>query len=171
MELLNQHEMIEHIAHQIIEFDNELQENLKLKMYEQQLRENEKVQDNIMKAVESGFFNEKSQERMLQLQSEKADLVWRIDSEKLNIPIKLDFDELIYWFEQFKNSNIKDPSFRERLADTFINKVILWNDKMIIVYNIKGRDNEKITVEQIIDEYEQEKFKRLQPWWSQSDSN
>ena len=162
MELLNQNGMIENIARQIIEYNDELQENPKLKLYEKQMQECEKALNNIMRAVEQGIFNDKTQERMLQLESDKADLLWRIDGEKLDVPIKLDFDELIYWFEQFKSGDIKDQSFRERLADAFINKVILFNDKMIIVYNVKGHDKEKITVEQILDEYEQEKEKRAE---------
>ena len=87
---------------------------------------------------------------MLQLQSEKADILWRIDGEKLDIPIKLDLDETIFWFEQFASGEVQDREYCERLIDTFVNKVVLWNDKMIVVYNIKGADNDKITVEQII---------------------
>ena len=143
MRLLNTHGIMEQIATQLIEYNDELQTNPKLAMYEKQLAETEKAMQNIMKAVEQGFFNPQSQERMLQLESEKADLIFRIDGERLDVPIKLDRDEIIFWFEQFAKGDINDTKFKERLAETFVNKVIVWNDKILIVYNVKGRDNEK----------------------------
>ena len=93
----------------------------------------------------------------MKLQSERADIVWRLDGEKLNIPIKLDLDEVICWFELFASGEIENREYQERLIDAFVSNVILWNDKMIIVYNIKGTDNDKITVEQILDEYNETK--------------
>ena len=80
---------------------------------------------------------------MLKLESDKADLIFRIDGERLDVPIKLGRDEIIFWFEQFAKGDINDPKFKECLAETFVNKVIVWNDKILIVYNVKGRDNEK----------------------------
>ncbi|MDR0696459.1 MAG: hypothetical protein LBF68_02795 [Christensenellaceae bacterium] len=54
---------------------------------------------------------------------------------------------------QFINGNADDEQFRERIIDCFINKVILWNDKIIITFNIKGTDNEKVCVDEIINGY------------------
>ena len=157
--LLNRKGMIETIAAQVVAFNDELQANPKLDLYEQQLRDTEKAIANLLRAVEQGLFNESTKQRMLQLESDKADLLWRIDGEKLDVPIKLDLDETIFYFESFAKGDVNDPKFRERLVDAFVNKVILWNDKMIIVYNVKGTDSEKVTIEEIISDYEQEKEK------------
>ena len=156
VDLLHKDGMTRKIAEQVIIYNDEIQANPKITQYEKQLQDVEKALSNFTRAIEQGIFNDKTQERMLQLQSEKADLIWRIDGEKLDIPIKLDLDETIFWFEQFANGETQDRAYCERLIDTFVNKVILWNDKMIIVYNIKGADNDKITVEEIIAEYENE---------------
>ena len=90
---------------------------------------------------------------MLTLESKKTDLTTEIESEKLNIPIPLDRDKLLFWFEQFKDGDINDEAFRERLVDTFIHKVILFDDKIIIVYNISNGNNENITVEEILNDF------------------
>ena len=156
VDLLHKDGITRKIAEQVIIYNDEIQANPKIAQYEKQLQDVEKALSNFTRAIEQGIFNDKTQERMLQLQSEKADLLWRIDGEKLDIPIKLDLDETIFWFEQFANGETQDRAYCERLIDTFVNKVILWNDKMIIVYNIKGADNDKITVEQILSEYENE---------------
>lgn len=157
MQLLQQKGMIEKIADQVVAYNDELQINPKIALYQKQLAECEKALENIMRAIEQGIFNELTQDRILKLQSEKADLIWRLDGEKLNKPIKLDRQEVIFWFSQFANGNTGDEQFRERLIDTFINKVIVWNEYAIITYNIKGKDNEKITVDQIIADFEKEK--------------
>jgi hypothetical protein len=71
----------------------------------------------------------------------------------LKQPIKLVYNEVKYWFLQFINGNADDEQFRERIIDCFINKVILWNDKIIITFNVKGTDNEKVSVDEIIADY------------------
>ena len=159
IELLNRKGMIPHIAERLVAHNDELQSNPKLELYQKRLAETEKAIANLLRAVEQGLFSASTQERMLQLESDKADLLFRIDGEKLDIPIKLDLDETIFWLASFAKGDVSDPKFRERLADTFINKIILWNDRMLIVYNTRGTDNEKITVEQVISDYEREKEK------------
>ena len=93
---------------------------------------------------------------MLQLESEKADLVWRLDGERLNVPIKLEYTEILFWLKSFTDGDANDEKHRERLIDTFINKIVLWNDKAYITYNVNGMDGEKVTVEQIIADFEKE---------------
>jgi len=90
---------------------------------------------------------------MLALESKKADLQLEIDEEKLNKPIPLVYDEIVFWLESFMDGDTNCKMFRELLIDVFVNKVILYNDKIIIVYNIKDGDNEKITVEEIIKDF------------------
>ena len=149
--------MIERIAQRLVAYNDELQSNPKLELYEQQLRETEKKISNMVKAVQQGFYNQTMQDTMLQLESEKADLLFRIDGEKLNIPIKLDYDKVVYYFSQFASGDPNDAQFRERLIDSFVNKVIVWNDKAIITYNINGLDGEKITAEQIISDFKKQR--------------
>ena len=155
--LLKTNGMIGRIAERLVAYNDELQSNPKLELYEQQLRETEKKIANMVKAVQQGFYNQTMQDTMLQLESEKADLHFRIDGEKLDIPIKLDYDRVLFYFEQFANGDPNDAQFRERLIDGFINKVIVWNDRMIITYNIAGTDGEKVTADQIIKDFEKQR--------------
>ena len=154
MNKLQEQGMIEMIAKQIVEYNNEMQTNPKLEHYESQLRECGKSLDNIMRAVEQGLFNSKTQERMLQLESEKADLIFRIDGEKLDVPIKLNELELIFWFKQFIDGDVNDEKHRERLIDTFINKIILWNEKAYVTFNIKGVDGSNLTFDEIVGSFQ-----------------
>ena len=47
---------------------------------------------------------------------------------------------------------------RDRLIDTFLSKIVLFNDKFYVTLNIKGADGKKLTVEQIIKDFENEKI-------------
>ena len=38
--------------------------------------------------------------------------------------------------ERFADGDIKDPYFQEKLINTFVNKIELYNDKIAITYNI-----------------------------------
>ena len=148
-------EILERIAHDLIAFNNKAEQNTRLLFLEKELLETEKAMDNLVKAVEQGFFNDKTQERMLELQSKKAELVSEIDDEKLNAPIPLVFDEVLYWLSSFKNGDVNCEKFCERLIGTFINRVIVWNDRIIIIFNVKENDTEQLTIDEILDLYKE----------------
>jgi len=80
---------------------------------------------------------------MLELESQKADLQNLIDEEKLNAPIPLVYEEVVFWFSQFQNADTDDEKFRERLINTFVNKILVYNDKLVIVYNVREKDNQE----------------------------
>ena len=156
MKLLMTKGMIEKISRQVIEYNEQRRTGTDLERYEIQLAEVQSKIDNLLNAIMAGIVTADTKQKMIELESEKSDLNWRIEGERLNTPIKLIYDEVVFWFIQFTKGDINDEAFRQRIVDTFINKIILWNEKIIITYNIKGRDGDKITVEEIIADFEQE---------------
>lgn len=154
MELLQRNGMIEQIARQVVAYNDETQCNPKLELYTRQLAECEKSITNLLRAIEQGIFGASTQERLLKLESDKADLEWRIDGEKMIVPLKLDYLGTVYWFKQFASGDVVNPDFCERIIDAFVSKVIVWNDRMIIAYNVKGADGGKLTTAEIIADFE-----------------
>ena len=49
--------------------------------------------------------------------------------------IKVSRSELQLFFKDLKSIDIKDYSSKRTLVDTFVNKILLWDDKIIIIYN------------------------------------
>jgi len=49
---------------------------------------------------------------------------------------------------QFKKGDINDPKYREKLVDTFINRIYLYDDEMTILYNSQD-SHSTVTLEQI----------------------
>ncbi len=76
--------------------------------------------------------------KLKQYEAEKADL--EIDVSKLRIANEIRFTEedIVIWLKSFCNGDPCDLDFRRRIIDVFINSVFLYDDKVIIYYNIKG---------------------------------
>ncbi|MDR0850150.1 MAG: hypothetical protein LBN07_01550 [Christensenellaceae bacterium] len=134
---------INQIAKDIVAKNNELNDHTKLDNLERELKAVASKLDNLIEMVASGIKSDTTKDKILEYESRKAELQFEIAEEKLNIPITLTEDMILFWLESFVSGDINDPDFRERLIDCFVCKIILYNDKIIIVFNIKGRDNKK----------------------------
>ena len=146
--------VIERAAQMLVEYNAKVMANSKLETLESELKAVCAELDNLINAIAQGLSIGTIKEKVLALESKKTDLLNEIEEERLNTPVQLSFDEYVYWFESFAYGDTSDEKFRERLIDAFVNKVILFNDKIIIVYNIKdGGDKEKITVEEVLDDF------------------
>ena len=47
-------------------------------------------------------------------------------------------DQYKQWLGTFANGDPLDENFRQKVIDTFVNSVYLFDDKIVIYYNIKG---------------------------------
>ncbi len=70
--------------------------------------------------------------------AERTDL--EIDLTKLKIANEIRYTEkdIILWLKQFCNGDLFDMDFRKRIIDVFVNSIFLYDDKVIIYYNIRG---------------------------------
>lgn len=70
--------------------------------------------------------------------AEKNDL--EIDVAKLRIAngIRYTEEDIIVWLKQFCRGDLFDMEFRKRIIDVFINSIYLYDDKIIIYYNVRG---------------------------------
>ena len=77
-------------------------------------------------------------EKMETKEAQKADL--EIDLSKLRIASKIRHteEEIIAWLKMFCQGDLFDMEFRQRIIDTFINSIYIYDDKIVIFYNIRG---------------------------------
>lgn len=70
--------------------------------------------------------------------AERDDL--EIDLSKLKIAHEIRYteEEIVAWLKSFCRGDLFDLDFRKRIIDVFINSVYLYDDRIIIYYNIKG---------------------------------
>ena len=51
--------------------------------------------------------------------------------------ITLSEDEIVAWLQQFVHGDPMDPIFRQRVIDIFVNSIYLYDDKVVMYFNIK----------------------------------
>lgn len=69
---------------------------------------------------------------------QKNDL--EIDLSKLRIinGIRYTENDIVSWLKVFCDGDLFDPDFRRRIIDVFVNSVYLYDDRVIVFYNIRG---------------------------------
>ncbi len=72
---------------------------------------------------------------LIAAQKEEAE----IDLAKLKVAsrITLKEDEIVLWLRQFIHGDPLDLDFRQRVIDVFVNSIYLYDDKVVMYFNIK----------------------------------
>ena len=99
------------------------------------LLENEEVTANLIKAIETGKAVDVLTAQIEKRQQERIGLETQLAQEKMIKPI-LTYDEVRFFFEKFKSGDANDITFRMVLADTFINRVDVFDgeDRRLEIY-------------------------------------
>ena len=122
------------IADKLFELQGE--ENYDIKVLEKQLDESGKAIDNMLNAIQAGIITSSTKQRLTELETQKDDIEHQLIKERLSHPI-LSFDQIIFFLEKFKSTNIHDEQELQRLIDCFVNAVYVYDDKLIFVFNYK----------------------------------
>jgi len=132
---------IDYIAERVAAMYEDEFSNSKIDQLEKQLKEIEKEMDKIynllLNAGGRKTIIDKANARFDELEAQKADI--EIDLAKLRIASKIKYsaEEIKLWLHQFCKGDLFDMNFRRRIIDAFINSIYLFDDKLIVYYNIK----------------------------------
>jgi DNA invertase Pin-like site-specific DNA recombinase len=137
-----QGDVIEYIAGRVVEIQRkECDDKSMLNYYKKQLSETNVAIKNIMKAIEAGVFTDTTRDRLLELETARDDIQVEIEKENIARPV-IKREQVIYFLNRFKGGDIDDPAYQKEIIDMFVNKVFLYDDKIIITYNYSGEKNE-----------------------------
>lgn len=81
---------------------------------------------------------QKMYDRMEALEAQKTDLEESATRLSVASRIALTEKEVLAWMKQFCDGDAGDEAFRKRIIDVFVNSVYLYDDKIVIFYNIRG---------------------------------
>ena len=109
-------------------------ENINLPLYEQQLRDVERNINNLLDAIQQGIFTKSTKDRLDELEAAKADLEIRIANEKIAKP-KLAEEHIKHFLYRFRALDMSKKKNIKLLIDLFINRIYLYDDKLVITYN------------------------------------
>lgn len=90
-----------------------------------------------MKAIEQGILTKTTKERLEALESEKEDIEIAITKAKIAKP-RLTKENIEFWLNSFKNTDLTDILAKKKLVDIFVNKVYHYVDRIVIIFNISG---------------------------------
>ena len=134
MAMLMDDDAIEAIVSMLMRLQDE--ENTLLPMYEKQLGETKTAINNIVAAVMKGIFSESLQQKLDELEATKAELIAKIETEKLAKP-KISAEFMTFWLHRFRKLDVTKESHRQMLIDTFVNAVFVHDDKLLLTFNFK----------------------------------
>ncbi len=102
---------------------------------------------NLLNAIQQGILTKSTKSRLEELESNKEDLEIKIANEKLMKP-KLTGEQIQFYLRKFRVLDMSKQSHRQRLIDTFINRIYLYDDKLVITFNYKD-GSETISLNEI----------------------
>lgn len=132
--------ILDSVAERVFEFQNK--ENTVLPLLQNELADVEKVIGNFMKAIEMGIITESTMARLAELEAQKSDIKVKIAREEIKSAV-LSREQILFWLHKMKDSDILNEENRERIVDTFINSIYVYDDKVVINYNCR-EDSETI---------------------------
>lgn len=136
-------ENIELIATKAMELINkEMADTSLLVGLQSQLKETNKKIKNLMSAIEQGIITPTTKERLEELEENRRELEGQIAHEEMKKPL-LSKERIMFWLVSFKSGDIRDIEYQQRVIDTLVNSVYLYDEgdkgrKLVLTFNISG---------------------------------
>ena len=133
-------ERIEMIAERIVaaynkDFDDSAVKNMEKRI--KQLDSEIDRQIDLALNTKSETVRQKVDTKVDELAAEKAECEIELTKLKIANKAKLTKEDVLKWLKSFCKGDLFDLDFRQKIIDAFINSVYLFDDKVIIYYNIK----------------------------------
>jgi DNA invertase Pin-like site-specific DNA recombinase len=135
VKMLLDDKLIEYIADKIIALVGT--EDPLLPAYRSQVDDVQKSISNLIKAMEQGIITESTKQRLEELEAQKKKLnteIAALESKKPNINKEM----ILAYLKSFRNYDPDRVDHRRKLINHFVNKIYLYDDKVIITYNFKN---------------------------------
>ena len=138
-------DVIDRIADALVALQDK--ESTMLPSLQQQLKECEKSIQNMLNAIEAGIITPSMKERLQSLEARREEIKIAIMQEQLQRP-KLTKEQIVFWISRYKHGNPNDLDYQRQIIDTFVNRIYVYDDKLVLTYNYKD-GTESITLEDI----------------------
>ena len=139
-------EIIEQLIDLIMEAQQ--QENTRLPVLKDQLRDTEKRLANLLEAIEQGILTPTTKQRLDELEARKEALNTSILEEELKKPV-LTREWMRFWFEKFRKGDMRDMEHQRQIIDTFVNSVYVFDDRVVLNFNFTD-DSKTISCEEVL---------------------
>ena len=101
----------------------------------------------MLNAIQQGIFTASTKQRLEELEATKERLSVSILQEELQKP-HLSKEQILFFLQRFRAIDTTKPEQRQRLIDSFVNAVYVYDDKIILTFNYQD-GTETITLDNI----------------------
>ena len=126
--------LMESLADMLINIQG--RENTVLPVLKKRLSETEAAIENMLNAIQAGIFNASTKKRLDELEAVKSELDVQILQEEMQKPI-FTREQILFSLHRFRKLDMSEQAHRQRLVDTFINAIYLYDDKIVLTFNYK----------------------------------
>ena len=139
-------EIIERLIDLVMEAQQ--QENTRLPVLKEQLRDTEKRLANLLEAIEQGILTSTTKQRLDELEARKEALNTSILEEELKKPV-LTREWIRFWLEKFRKGDVGSTEHQRQIIDTFVNSVYVFDDRVVLNFNFTD-DAKTVTREEVL---------------------
>ena len=139
-------EIIERLIDLVMEAQQ--QENTRLPVLKEQLRDTEKRLANLLEAIEQGILTSTTKQRLDELEARKEALNTSILEEELKKPV-LTREWIRFWLEKFRKGDVGSTEHQRQIIDTFVNSVYVFDDRVVLNFNFTD-DSKTISREEVL---------------------
>ena len=131
-----QPQVIQAVAEQVVtKFNSEITKTSTLENLENELKAKEKAINALLTAIEQGIVTKSTKERLISLETQKEELESKISLEKARQIKPLEVDKVKAFLTYFARKKYENGQEKNEFFNSFINRVILYDDKVLIFYN------------------------------------
>ena len=131
-----QPDVIQTVAEQVVsKFNSEITKSATLKNLETELKAKEKAINALLAAIEQGIVTKSTKERLISLETQKEELESKILLEKARQIKPLEVDKVKAFLTYFARKKYENEQEKNEFFNSFINRVVLYDDKILIFYN------------------------------------
>jgi DNA invertase Pin-like site-specific DNA recombinase len=143
-------ENIKHISEEAYKlYETERQDKSELNALKDSLREVQKVIDNIMNAIEQGIITETTKQRLTEAEERKKALQLSIAEAEIEKP-HITPEHIEFFLLDMRNKIYSSEEQTKVIISTFINAVYLYDDKLILTFNMaEGAELKKLELSEL----------------------
>ncbi len=127
---------IEKIAKEVVKLCQQQSNTETIKYLKKQLKKQDNEIANLLQALESGKISDLIINRIEEKKIEKENIEKQITIEEMKTP-NLTIEKVKKFLKHFRSGDYNDIKYRKSLINVFVNKVIVYEDKLTILYNLQ----------------------------------
>lgn len=136
-------ENIEYVSKKAFElYEKERNDQSEIIALKNTLHDVQRAIDNIMSAIEQGIITDTTKQRLLDAEERRKTIEVKIAKEEIKKP-PVTQEQIEFFLRDMKNKIYSAEERTEKIIDTFVNAVYLYDDKLIITYNLRDGENLK----------------------------